>query len=48
MDQVIEETANKDTQTPGVTKRFSLSNGAVSRFYITADCRKECLLNLRE
>ena len=48
MDQVIEETANKDTQTPGGTKGFSLNKGAVSRYYITADYRKACLRNLRE
>ena len=30
VDQAIEETANKETQTAGGTKRFSLNPGAVS------------------
>ena len=37
IDQTIEETANKDTQTAGGTKGFSLKPGAVSRYYITAE-----------
>ena len=47
MDQAIEETANKDTQTPGGTKGFSLKKNAVSKYYITADFRKSCLQQLR-
>ena len=35
MDQTIEETVNKDTQTPGGTKGFSLKHGAVARYYVT-------------
>ena len=48
VDQTIEETANKDTQTPGGTKGFSLNPGAVSRYYLTAEYRSICLRNLRE
>ena len=47
MDQTIEETVNKDTQTPGGTKGFSLKHGAVARYYVTADDKKECLRLLR-
>ena len=47
MDQTIEETVNKDTQTPGGTKGFSLKSCAVARYYITADHKKECLRLLR-
>ena len=31
VDQTLEKTVNKDTQTPGSTKRFSLKPGAVER-----------------
>ena len=48
IDQTIEETANKNTQTPGGTKIFSLKSGAISRFYLTAEYRSTCLRNLRE
>ena len=48
VDQTIEETANKDTQTPGGMKGFSLNPGAVSRYYLTAEYRSICLRNLRE
>ena len=36
VDQSLEETVNKDTQTPGGTKGFSLKPGAVQRYYLTA------------
>ena len=36
IDQTKEETANRDTQTPGGTKGFSLKPEAVSRYYNTA------------
>ena len=36
VDQTIEETLNKDTQTPGVTKVFSLKPGSVSKHYLRA------------
>ena len=39
VDQTLEETVNKDTQTPGGTKGFSLKPGAVQRYYLTAEFR---------
>ena len=48
MDQTIEETVNKDTQTTGGTKGFSLNAKAVSRYYITADFRRSCLRQIRQ
>ena len=48
MDQTIEETANKDTQTTGGTRGFSLNSNAVSRYYITADFRRSCLRQIRQ
>ena len=48
MDQTIEGTANKDTQTAGGTKGFSLKAGAVSRYYLTAEYRSICIRNLRD
>ena len=36
VDQTIEETANKDTQTAGGTKRFSLKAGIISIYYVIA------------
>ena len=47
VDQTIEETVNKDTQTEGGTKGFSLKAGAISRYYLTAKYRSVCLRNLR-
>ena len=48
IDQTIEETANKDTQTPGGTKGFSLKAGSISKFYLTAEYRSTSLKMLRE
>ena len=48
VDQAIEVTVNKDTQTPGGTSRFSLKAGAVKRYYITAEHRSAFLGQLRE
>ena len=48
VDQTIEETVNKDTQTPGGTKGFSLKPAALSRYYLTAEYRSTCLKQLRE
>ena len=48
VDQTIEETVNKDTQTAGGTKGFSLNACAVSRYYTTAEYRSACLRNLRQ
>lgn len=39
---------NKDTQTPGGTSRFSLKDGAVRRYYLTAEHRSAFLGQLRE
>ena len=39
VDQTIEETVNKDTQTAGGTKGFSLKAGTISRYYLTAEYR---------
>ena len=48
MDQTIEETINKDTQTPGGTRGFSMNKGAVAKHYITADYRASCVRQLRD
>ena len=48
VDQTIEETINKDTQTPGGTKGFSLKPGAVSRYYLTSEYRSSYLRELRD
>lgn len=40
VDQAIEETVNKDTQTAGGTKGFSLKSGVVTRYYLTAEYRR--------
>ena len=47
VDQATEETVNKDTQTPGGTKGFSLKPGAITRFYATAEYRSAFLNKLR-
>lgn len=47
VNQTIEETANKDTQTPGGAKGFSLKVGAVSKYYLTAEYGTKFLRNLR-
>ncbi|KAG0728083.1 hypothetical protein GWK47_033223 [Chionoecetes opilio] len=47
VDQTIEETINKDTQTPGGTKGFSLKGGAVARYYLTSEYRSRYLRQLR-
>lgn len=43
VDQTIEETVNKDTQTPGGTKGFSLKPADLSRYYLTTEYRSTCL-----
>ena len=48
LDQTCEETVNKDTQTPGGTKGFSLKPGAVSRYYMVAEYRSIFLSHLRD
>ena len=37
IDEILEETVNRDTQTAGGTKGFSLNPAAVSRYYLTAE-----------
>ena len=43
VDQTVEETVNKDTQTSGGTKGFSLKSGALTRHYMTAEYRSSFL-----
>ena len=47
MDQTIEEIVNKDSQTAGGTKGFSVRKSAVARYYITVDYRAYCVRQLR-
>jgi hypothetical protein len=47
-DWPVEETVNKDTQTPGGTKGFSLKPEAASRYYMTAEFRSAYLGHLRD
>ena len=47
-DQTTEETINKDTQTAGGTKGFSLKGGAVQKYYLNAEHRSLFLRQLRE
>ena len=47
VDQVIEETVNKDTQTAKGTRNFSLKSGTVCRYYLTAEFRAMALKELR-
>ena len=46
VDQTIEETANRDTQTAGGTKGFSLKRVAVERYYLTSEYRSTYLMQL--
>lgn len=48
VDQAIEETVNKDTQTAGGTKGFSLKPGAVTKYYLMAEYRSLFLRQLRD
>ena len=48
MDQTIEETINKDTQTPSGTMGFSLKHDAVQKYYLNAEYRSIFLRQLRE
>ena len=47
VDQTTEETVNKDTQTSGGTRGFSLKPGTVARYYLTAEHRASALRELR-
>ena len=46
VDQTTEETVNKDTQTSGGTKGFSLKPSALNKYYLTAEYRSK--FHLRE
>ena len=48
VDQTCEETVNKNTQTSGGTKGFSLKAGAVSKYYIVAEYRSIFLKQLKD
>ncbi|KAG1690987.1 hypothetical protein GQR58_007560 [Nymphon striatum] len=48
IDQTVEETVNKDTQTAGGTKGLSLKQSALTRYYLTAEHRVEALRQLRD
>ena len=48
IDQAIDETANKDMQTPGGITGYSLIHNAVTRYYIAADYRRSYMHQLRE
>ncbi|XP_078679472.1 uncharacterized protein LOC144915103 [Branchiostoma floridae x Branchiostoma belcheri] len=48
VDQACEETVNKDTQTSGGTKGFSLKPGAVTKYYLVAGYRSLCIRMLKE
>lgn len=48
VDQTIEETVNKDTQTSGGTKGFSLKPAAVYKYYLTSEYCSAFLRQLRE
>ncbi|KAG1703716.1 hypothetical protein GQR58_004176 [Nymphon striatum] len=48
IDQTVEATVNKDTQTAGGTKGFSLKQSALTRYYLTAEHRAEALRQLRD
>ena len=39
MAQTTEETVNKDTKAPGGIRKYNLKQGAVARFYLTAEHR---------
>lgn len=48
VDQAIEETVNRDTQTSGGTTGFSLKSNTVSKYYLTAEYRSICIRQLRQ
>ena len=48
VDQTTEETVTKDTKTPGGVKKYSLKQGPVSRYYLTAEYRSAFLRQFRE
>ncbi|KAL7394540.1 hypothetical protein ABVT39_027571, partial [Epinephelus coioides] len=48
VDQTIEETVSRDTQTPGGTKGFSLKKRAVTKYYLTSEYRSRYPRQLRD
>ena len=48
VDQTCEETVNKDAQTIGRTKKFSLKPGAVTKYYMAAEYRSMFLRQLKD
>ena len=48
MDQTIEETINKDTDTARGTKGFRLNARAVAKSYITSEYRSPCITMMRQ
>ena len=48
VDQTCEETVNKDTQTPGGTKGFSLKPKAVNKYYLVAEYRSIFMRKLKD
>lgn len=48
VDQVIEQTVNRDTQTARGTRNFSLNASAVSRYYLTAEFRAMALSEIKK
>lgn len=48
VDQTCEETVNKDTQSSGGTKGFSLRPNGVSKFYLVAEYRSTFLRQLKD
>ena len=48
VDQACEETVNKDTQTHGGTKGFSLKPKAVTKYYLVAEYRSIFMRNLKD
>ena len=48
VDQAVEETVNKDTQTAGGTKGFALKPSSVQKHYMISEFRTSFLVNLRD
>ena len=48
VNQACEETVNKDTQTPGGAKAFSLKSKAVSKYYLVAEYRSIFMRNMKD
>ena len=48
VDQTTEVTVNKDTKSSGGITKYSLTTGAVTRFYMTAEYRYSFLVHLRD